>query len=185
LEASEGVAFVGQSRAEIYAFTERVLVAQQYAAVGKKERGSVRRYLSKMTGLSLPQVARLIAKYRKSGKVEAESYRRHSFAAQYTDGDIALLAEVDRAHERLSGPATRRILERECQEFGKQDFQRLAGISVSHLYNLRRSLRYRRQAAVFELTRPTPVSIAERRKPDPRTVSVSKHGLQLISRVIL
>ena len=168
LELSEAVEFAGQSRAEVYAFTERVLVAQQYAASGKKERGAVRRYLSKVTGLSLPQVARLIAKYRKSGKVEAEPYRRHSFAARYTDGDIALLAEVDRAHERLSGPATRRILEREYQEFGKQEFQRLAGISVSHLYNLRRSPRYRRQAAAFEPTRPTPVSIAERRKPDPR-----------------
>lgn len=168
LELSEGVEFAGQSRAEVYAFTERVLVTQQYAALSKKERGAVRRYLSKVTGLSLPQIARLIAKYRKSGKVEAEPNRRHSFAARYTDGDIALLAEVDRAHERLSGPATKRILEREHGEFGKQEFQRLAGISVSHLYNLRRSLRYRRQAAVFEPTRPTPVSIAERRKPDPR-----------------
>ena len=168
LELSEGVEFAGQSRAEVYAFTERVLVTQQYAGLGKKERGAVRRYLSKVTGLSLPQIARLIAKYRKSGKVEAEPNRRHSFAARYTDGDIALLAEVDRAHERLSGPATKRILEREHGEFGKQEFQRLAGISVSPLYNLRRSLRYRRQAAVFEPTRPTPVSIAERRKPDPR-----------------
>ena len=168
LELSEGVEFAGQSRAEVYAFTERVLVTQQYAGLGKKERGAVRRYLSKVTGLSLPQIARLIAKYRKSGKVEAEPNRRHPFAARYTDGDIALLAEVDRAHERLSGPATKRILEREHGEFGKQEFQRLAGISVSHLYNLRRSLRYRRQAAVFEPTRPTPVSIAERRKPDPR-----------------
>lgn len=168
LELSEGVEFAGQSRAEVYAFTEGVLVKQQYVALGKKERGAVRRYLSKVTGLSLPQIARLIAKYRKSGKVEAEPNRRHSFAARYTDGDIALLAEVDRAHERLSGPATKRILEREHGEFGKQEFQRLAGISVSHLYNLRRSLRYRRQAAVFEPTRPTPVSIAERRKPDPR-----------------
>lgn len=168
LELSEGVEFAGQSRAEVYAFTERVLVTQQYVALGKKERGAVRRYLSKVTGLSLPQIARLIAKYRKSGKVEAEPNRRHSFAARYTDGDIALLAEVDRAHERLSGPATKRILEREHGEFGKQEFQRLAGISVSPLYNLRRSLRYRRQAAVFEPTRPTPVSIAERRKPDPR-----------------
>ena len=168
LELSEGVEFAGQSRAEVYAFTEGVLVKQQYAGLGKKERGAVRRYLSKVTGLSLPQIARLIAKYRKSGKVEAEPNRRHSFAARYTDGDIALLAEVDRAHERLSGPATKRILEREHGEFGKQEFQRLAGISVSPLYNLRRSLRYRRQAAVFEPTRPTPVSIAERRKPDPR-----------------
>ena len=168
LELSEAVEFAGQSRAEIYTFTGRVLVAQQYASLPKKQRGSVRRYLKKVTGRSLPQIARLIRQYRKSGQVEAQPYRRHSFARQYTDQDIALLAEVDRAHERLSGPATRRILEREYKQFGQKEFQRLAGISVSHLYNLRRSLRYRRQAAVFELTRPTPVSIAQRRKPDPQ-----------------
>jgi transposase InsO family protein/predicted DNA-binding transcriptional regulator AlpA len=168
LELSESVEFAGHSRAEIYSFCERVLVAQQYASLPKKRRGEVRRYMSKVTGLSLPQTARLIAQYRKGGKVEPKPYRRHSFATQYTDADVALLAEVDRAHERLSGPATRRILERECKEFGKQEFQRLAGISVSHLYNLRRSVRYRRQAAVFEPTRPTPVSIAQRRKPDPQ-----------------
>jgi transposase InsO family protein len=168
LELSETVEFAGQSRAEIYAFVERVLVVQQYASLAKKPRGAVRHYLSKVTGLSLPQIARLIRSYRKSGKVQTRPYRRHSFATQYTDADVALLAEVDRAHERLSGPATRRILERECQEFGKEEFQRLAGISVSHLYNLRRSSRYRRQAAVFEPTRPTPVSIAQRRKPDPQ-----------------
>lgn len=168
LELSEGVEFTGQSRAEVYAFIERVLVAQQYASLTKKQRGAVRHYLSKVTGRSLPQIARLIRSYRKSGKVQAQPYRRHCFATQYTDADVALLAEVDRAHERLSGPATRRILEREYQEFGNQEFQRLAGISVSHLYNLRRSSRYRRQAGVFEPTRPTPVAIAERRKPDPQ-----------------
>lgn len=131
LELSEGVEFAGQSRAEIYAFVELVLVAQQYASLAKKQRGAVRHYLSKVTGLSLPQTARLIRRYRKSGKVQPRPYRRHSFATQYTDADVALLAEVDRAHERLSGPATRRILEREYQEFGKKEFQRLAGISVS------------------------------------------------------
>src|SRR5450759_2892654 len=44
----------------------------------------------------------------------------------------------------------------------------MAGISVSHLYNLRNSARYRKQAAVFEPTRPNGVSIGERRKPDPQ-----------------
>ncbi len=168
LQLSEAVEFAGQSRAEIYAWTQRVLVAQEYARLSKKPRGAVRKYLSKVTGLSLPQIARLIRSYRKSGEVAAKPYRRRSFATKYTDRDIALLAEVDRVHERLSGPATRRILQREYKLFGKQEFQRLAEISVSHLYNLRRSLRYRQQAVVFQPTRPTPVSIAQRRKPDPQ-----------------
>ena len=46
--------------------------------------------------------------------------------------------------------------------------RKLAQISVAHLYNLRHSAAYRKVAAVFEPTRPSPVSIAERRRPDPR-----------------
>jgi hypothetical protein len=46
--------------------------------------------------------------------------------------------QVDEAHEGLSGPATRRILEREFREYGKAELERWAGISNGHLYNLRR-----------------------------------------------
>jgi transposase InsO family protein len=79
-----------------------------------------------------------------------------------------LLAEVDRAHERLNGPSTRRILQREYREFGRKEYERLAGISASHIYNLRRSPVYRRRTVGFEHTKPTGVSIAERRRPDPK-----------------
>src|ERR1039458_1972545 len=37
-----------------YAFAQQLLVAQEYARQGKKQRGAIRAYLSKMTGLSLP-----------------------------------------------------------------------------------------------------------------------------------
>lgn len=168
LNGSAGIEFTGQSRAERYAWTERVLVAQEYGRQGKKERGTIRAYLAKMTGFSLPQITRLIRQYVQMGKVEPAVYRRRRFPKRYTETDIRLLAEVDRAHERLNGPATRRILERECEKYGKQEFRRLAGISVSHLYNLRQSARYRKHAAVFEPTRPSPVSIGERRRPEPQ-----------------
>src|SRR5216684_6308317 len=79
LRLSEVIDFAGQSRVEIYAWTQRVLVAQEYAGQSKKQRGAIRAYLSKMTGLSVPQIARLIGMYRESGKVEARPYRRHSF----------------------------------------------------------------------------------------------------------
>jgi hypothetical protein len=39
---------------------------------------------------------------------------------------------------------------------------------VSHVYNLCGGASYGKQAAMFEPTRPTPVSIAERRRPDPQ-----------------
>jgi transposase len=168
LKGSEGIEFSGQGRAEKYGWTERMLVAQEYATQGKKQRGTIRGYLSKVTGLSLPQVTRLIRSYVKTGKVEAKPCRRRQFPSKYTEQDITLLAEVDRAHQCLNGAATRCILQREYEEFGKPEYARLAGISVSHLYNLRHSLRYRKQAAVFEPTRGSGVAIAERRRPDPQ-----------------
>jgi hypothetical protein len=76
--------------------------------------------------------------------------------------------ELDQAHGVLSGPGTRKILEREAKLFGHSEYQRLTAISVAHLYNLRNSAGYRRQRIDYTATRPTPVSIGERRKPDPR-----------------
>ncbi len=55
------------------------------------------------------------------------------FPRRYTAADIALLAGVDAAHEDLSGPAIRRVMQREHEVFGKKVSVRLAGISVSHL----------------------------------------------------
>ncbi len=75
---------------------------------------------------------------------------------------------MDRAHQWLSGPATRRILQREFHLFQRPGFERLAGISVSHLYNLRRTAAYRRRAARYQPTRPAGIAIADRRRPDPK-----------------
>ncbi|MFZ0589157.1 MAG: hypothetical protein WAM39_01620, partial [Bryobacteraceae bacterium] len=76
--------------------------------------------------------------------------------------------EVDEAHETLSGPATRQILQREFEHYGDKRFERLAGISVAHLYNLRKSRSYREKGLRYEKTRPVQVAIGERRRPDPQ-----------------
>ena len=44
LTASEGLGFTGESRAGIYAWTERLLVAQEFSGKSKKQRGAIRRY---------------------------------------------------------------------------------------------------------------------------------------------
>ena len=77
----------------------------------------------------------MIARYRKSGSLQSAPYRRHRFPQCYTRADVELLAIVDEAHDNLSEPATRRILEREYRQYGECDFKRLASLSVSHLYN--------------------------------------------------
>jgi transposase InsO family protein len=71
-------------------------------------------------------------------------------------------------HSNLSGPATRRILEREYTEYGQAVFQRLAGISVAQIYRFRKTAAYRRRNNTYQPTRPSPVSIGERRRPEPR-----------------
>lgn len=76
LKASQAIEFCGQSKAGRYQFVQRVLVAQEYLVQGKKQRGRIRAYLSKVTGLSWPQLTRLIRTYRQGGVVEPKAYRR-------------------------------------------------------------------------------------------------------------
>ena len=85
----------------------------------------------------------------------------------YEASDVRLLAEADELLGQLSGPATRAVLRREFEVFGDLRFERLAHISNGHLYNLRRSRTYQRQRTVHARTRPSAVTIGERRKPRP------------------
>jgi len=168
LEASDEVHFAATNKQEVYDWVGRTLVGQEYASLVREGKGLVRRYLAKMTGLSRAQVTRLIAQYRECGEVRAKAYRRRRFASRYTSADVALLAEVDEAHQTLSGPATQKILQRALYDFGDQRFERLAEISVAQVYRIRHSRPYRRQHFVYQPTRPTAVNIGQRRRPDPR-----------------
>ena len=92
---------------------------------------------------------------------QGQAFRRR---ATTPPQDIALLVGVDEAHDTLSGPRRRRsILYREFFEFADVRYERLATISVAHIYNLRKRRGYREKRMVFHKTRPTPVSIGERR----------------------
>ena len=168
LTGSKAIEFAGQCRGEVYAWTERTLVQHQYAGLSREEKGLLRRYLEQMTGLSRAQITRLITSYTDSGRVKAVEYERTKFATRYTRQDVELLAYVDKSHGNLSGPATRRILEREYAEYGQSVYARLAGISVAQLYRFRGSEVYRRKNTTYEPTRPSVIPIGERRKPRPQ-----------------
>lgn len=168
LAAAKEVRFEASERKQVYGWIERLLCQQEYARQGRRARGLLRRYIGKMTGLSRAQLTRLVGRYVATGQVQVKSSRRHRFPQRYTRADIELLAQVDEAHAGLSGPATRRILEREFQEYGKRQFERLAAISNGHLYNLRRHPRYRQRRQNYQKTRPSMVPIGERRRPDPK-----------------
>jgi len=168
LAGSGGVRFDGQRRDEVHAWTERTLARHLYSELSRKEKGLVRRYVARMTGLSRAQVTRLIAGYADTGRVKAAPYQRRKFAARYTRADVELLAYVDKSHGNLSGPATKRIMEREYSEYGQSAYQRLAGISVAQIYRFRNSEAYRKRNTSYQPTRPTPIPIGQRRKPLPQ-----------------
>jgi len=167
LQASQEVRLEATRREEVYGWVTGTLCHQEYWKQKRSDKGLLRRYMARMTGLSRAQVTRLIARYQKDGQVKERIYRRNRFQRRYTAADIELLAAVDEAHETLSGPATQKILYREFHQYGDQRYQRLANISVPHIYNLRKSQGYRKRRVAYQKTRPVQVAIGERRRPNP------------------
>jgi transposase InsO family protein len=167
LDASTVVDFKARNKEEIYDWVNQTLQQLHYRKLKRSARGLVRRYLAKMTGLSRAQVTRLLGLYLRGEKVKPKPHRRYRFPRRYTPADAVLLATVDEAHDTLSGPATQRILQRALGDFGDAQYQRLADLSVAQLYRLRKSRAYRQRLATYQPTRPTKVSIGERRRPQP------------------
>ena len=139
----------------------------QYLLLSKAEKGVITRYLMKVTSYSHAQTKRLIQQYVQTGSVKVKLARRNGFKRTYTETDIRLLAEMDERHGQPSGAVLKKLCERAYQRFGQREYQLLAGISVSHLYNLRRSKTYQRQRCTLTKTRPTKAPIGQRRKPCP------------------
>ena len=162
------VEFRSKNKKETYAWIEAALGKFRYFSLKKKKaRMMVRQYIETFTGLSRSQITRLIARKKKVGRIVAKESGRHVFPRRYAVTDVALLAETDTAHGHLSGPATRRIFERAHLVYGEAKYERLSGISVSHLYNLRDTRQYRSNTLFFSKTRPTCIPIGIRKKPEP------------------
>ena len=151
------------------AFVSTVIRRFGYFRLTKRQRGIVFAYLRRLTGYSRAHVSRLLAQYRDTRSLKPLARAsRTSFARQYGPADVALLAETDTLHDTLSGPATKVLFKRAFSVFGDARFARLSQISVSHLYNLRRDERYRKQRVVRQRTRASPVAIGIRRAPAPQ-----------------
>lgn len=166
---NEAVAFTLTERTAAYGWMADTLKHFQYAYCTRADKGVLRQYLGKVTGLSRAQVARCIAQFTKGGGQIKD--RRNApavpFVRHYTAEDIRLLAEVDALHSTLSGATTRKLCERAFKMHGDAHFERLAGISNGCLYNLRSHKTYQCARGSFDKTRPAKVNIGERRKPCP------------------
>lgn len=168
LESSQELEFKGTSRVERYCWIEEVLARLDYFRLGKKGKGQVKAYLERMGGISRAQVTRLVSRQFQVGSIKPLWGRCNRFTAKYTIRDCELLAQTDNLHGRLSGPATRRILERQYKIYADKKFERLSGISSSHIYNLRGSRTYKMRAQTFAHTKSVSVAIGIRRKPEPQ-----------------
>lgn len=168
LTTSPGLAFKGLGRDAIYSWIASVLKRFDYFRLGKKGKGTVKAYLERMSGLSRAQVTRLVLRKLQVGVIKTLYGGGQHYATKYTNRDKELLAETDNAHGRLSGPATKRIFQRQYAVYGDKRFERLSAISSAHIYNLRSSRAYRQRAQTVAKTHSVCVSIGIRRKPEPQ-----------------
>ena len=121
VESNESVDYEHRDRESAYAF-----VGEQLRRLGKRDKGTVRRFLAKTTGLSEVQVDRLIRQWRETGRIEDRRgvFGNRGFSDQR--GQSMLGPHVTDRHMRLymnhrqieapaddGGPGTRRIAARE------------------------------------------------------------------------
>src|SRR5207245_6767587 len=100
----------------------------------------------------------MISQFVETGHNKVKEYERNTFVKTYTNADILLLAKTDELHDYPNGAALSKILKRMVN---------ISKISVTHIYNLRHTPVYLRSTLRYEKTKPTTVSLGERRKPQP------------------
>ena len=127
LDGSRTLDLQTQTRADAYALVAKTVQRFDYLLQGKADKGVLRRFLAKVTGLSRAQLTRLLTQHRTTGEVaDRRGAPRRPFPRRYTSTDIGLLAEVDTLHGTLSGPATRKLCARAYHLFDDRRFERLA-----------------------------------------------------------
>lgn len=169
LAGNQNVAFELRSRQERYDLVRDSLVRLRYKTLSKKDKGKVKQFLQLVTGYSRKQLKRLIKQWKK-GSLHYQKRKAVGAAIRtYQAADIALLIKTDILHKTPHGRATQEILRREYFTFGQEAYLTIAKISVSHIYNLRKTNQQylSSEALSYTKTPNTPVNIGERCKPQP------------------
>jgi len=167
LEGTQRIVFeVASSKDERYRWIQHTLRQFRYSTLSRPDKGLWIRYLIKVSGYSRQQITRLLKQYRDTGQLVRRQRTENGLARRFSHQDIRLLAAMDRRHNRPHGLTLKKLCERAHTVFGESAYQRLASISVAHLYNLRQTRTYRCHALTVEKTQPNKVStIGERRRP--------------------
>lgn len=167
IKLGNSATFIRNDREDAYAWINTTLGKFKYFRETKKHRSIIKEYIRSMTGYSDAQVDRLIAQKKKTGRVCARERTQPTFPRIYTTDDVALLAEVDNAEQRRTGGAVKKTFEDMYTVYGDQKFERLAHISIAHIYNLRETRQYTSKSLTYTKTNPTTVAIGMRMKPRP------------------
>lgn len=167
LSGSQAIAFaVATTKDERYQFVESILKRFSYSRLKRQEKGIVIKFLMKVSRYSRPQLTRMISQFVETGRLERRQKTTNGFEKVYTTSDIQLLVEMDKRHDTPNGFMVKKLCERAFHEFGEIDYERLSGISKSHIYNLRKSSTYKNQRHHYEKTKSNKcIHIGERRKP--------------------
>lgn len=158
-----------QSREEKYQCLSETLTRTRYTTLNKKDKGVVKDFLAKVTQYEEKQLKRLIRKWKRQGLRYTKRKAVGASVSIYNTDDIALLIQTDILHKTPNGLTTKSILMRECSMFGNTEYQNIAKISVSHIYNLRKhNQQYLTSEAIkYSKTKPVDTNIGVRRKPLP------------------
>jgi transposase InsO family protein len=171
VQGTQEVQFVpaaGQGKEERYAFVQSVVRRFGYARLAREDKAVVLRYLERTTGYSRQQTTRLVRQACSARGLHTHyGLPRRGFTRRYTQADVLMLAELDAVHGTLSGPATKHLLRRAWEIYADARFERLAGISVAHLYNLRAQKSYLNRRQSWSKTRSHQVPIGVRKAPAP------------------
>ena len=168
LDGTQAVIFkLNAVKKERYQWIQHELVRFHYPLLKRAGKGIVIRYLVKVSGYSRQTITRLIKQYRNTGVIKHRHVTSMGFQCKYTDKDIRLIAQMDERHDTPCGQAIKKLCERAWRLFGEDKYANLSGISISHLYNLRKSTTYSRTRTQFSKTRPKKSTIGSRRKPTP------------------
>lgn len=152
----------------VYAWIERLLIRLRYSKLGKKDKGIVRKYLVRYSGYTQTHIDHLIARWKNTKhKLCRKERTQQQFERVYTPADIQLLADVALAYRHQNGRALREVCRSMFHEYNDLAFERLAKISVSHLYALKKTNVFVSRAGIYTKTKAVAVPIGERKKPFP------------------
>lgn len=167
LAGTQAVAFqVASSKLDRYGQIASVLSRFNYSRIKRHDKGLLIRFLVKITGYSRQQVTRLIKRYYDTGQLRCHQKTTNGFKSRYSQADLRTLVQLDQLHDTPNGFMVKKLCERAYHEYGDRSYERLSRISVSHIYNFRKSKGYKKHRHHYEKTKSQRnVHIGERRKP--------------------